>query len=69
MPFEFQFEKTALSNFLGDIDYPTDKNRIIEQAKDRELPLQVIAMLQRLPEDRDFSNADEVQHELAAKSR
>ena len=69
MPFGFQFEKDAIINFLKTVDYPASKQKILDLAKDHELPLQVISMLQRLPEDHEFSSPDEVNHELTAKTQ
>jgi hypothetical protein len=63
----FQFEKNALLNFFNSIEYPVNKQKLIDLAKDRDLPLQLIAVLQRLP-DREFSSADEINHELTVKA-
>ncbi len=62
MPFGFQFEKNAINNFLNSLQYPLNKTQLIEMAKDRDMPLTVISLLQRLP-DHEFTSADEVNHE------
>ncbi len=67
MPFGFQFEKTALSNFLKGLSYPVDKAKLLQIAAEKDLPQQVIATLQRLP-DRQFSSAEEINSQLPAKA-
>lgn len=68
MPFGgFQFERNAMDNFLKGVQYPATRDQLIDQAKDRDLPLQIISMLQRLP-DREFSSSEDAIHEMHVKA-
>ena len=63
------FERNALNRFLESLEYPIGKERLIETAKEREIPLTVTALLMSLPDGHEFSSAEEVNHELTAMTR
>lgn len=61
----FQSERQTLEKFLGSVSYPTGKKQIIDQAQQKDLPTQLIAILGRL-DDRQYTNLDDVESVLAA---
>lgn len=63
------FEKNSLNHFLGTLEYPVGKEQLIESAKEREVPLTVISLLMTLPDDHEFSSAEEIGRELAVAPR
>ena len=48
-----------LQEFLGGIDYPADKERVVETAREHRAPDDVIDFLKRLPKNR-FNSPNDV---------
>jgi hypothetical protein len=55
-----------LQKFLGGIDYPAEKEQIVETARDNDAPDDVVEFLERLPMDR-FNSPNDVS-EAAGKA-
>ena len=61
----FQFEKNALGEFLKNLNFPSNRQQLIDKAKAAGLPQQVLMLLQRL-EDKPYNSAQEVEDNLHA---
>jgi hypothetical protein len=55
-----------LQKYLGGVDYPTDKNTLIERAKEKGADDDVIRTLRSLPVDR-FNSPNDVSEALGKK--
>lgn len=42
---------TEIQNYLKGVDYPADKNTLVETAREQGAPEEVVSMLERLPEE------------------
>jgi len=62
----FKFEKDALTNLLKSAGYPCKKQQLIQSAEQKNLPLPVLSLLQRLP-DQDYASFDDVNSQLTVK--
>jgi hypothetical protein len=57
-----------VQKFLGGLDYPTDKNSIVERARQRGADNDVIQTLQSLPRD-DFNSPNDVSEAIGQLKR
>jgi hypothetical protein len=57
-----------VQKFLGGLDYPTDKNSIVERARQRGADNDVIQTLQSLPRD-DFNSPNDVSEAIGQLNR
>ena len=66
IPESLQLKAAAaqLQVFLGGMDYPADKSRLIGHAKSKSAPDKVIELLNRLP-DKEYDYPTDVQHEIS----
>jgi hypothetical protein len=57
-----------VQKFLGGLDYPTDRNSIVERARQRGADTDVIQTLQSLPRD-DFNSPNDVSEAIGQLNR
>ncbi len=55
---------SQLTMYLKNIDFPADKQQIIEAAKSNGAPEQVMQMLNRLP-DKQYTRSNEIEQEFS----
>jgi hypothetical protein len=61
----FQSERKTLESFLGSEKYPTTRKQLIDDAVQKDLPIQLVQMFQLL-EDRQYKSMDDIEQVLAA---
>ncbi len=59
----FQYERVALDQFLQTLDYPQDREHVIQAAKETTLPPAAFKLLQRL-DDKQYDSAQDVEDDL-----
>ena len=59
---------TNLSNYLSDVDFPARKTQILNAAKNKNAPQDVIQQIQNMP-DREFKQASDVQDVLRQRTQ
>jgi hypothetical protein len=54
-----------IQRHLKGVDYPADRDELVDAARSQDAPPEVIEALERLPEDREVDGPDEVMEELS----
>jgi hypothetical protein len=63
MPDNENVSAAELQECLKGVDYPADRNELIEAAKDNEAPQNVMVFLERIP-DKEYETPVDVSKEL-----
>ncbi len=57
-------DQGMITQALNSLSYPIGKKDLIKQAQQRNVPQQVVSMLERLP-DKNFNSAQDIQNALS----